>query len=241
MSGAAILRAEGLAVGYGSREVLRGVDLAVGEGEFWFFLGPNGSGKTTLVKALLGDLAPHGGKVVRDPSFRGRSSVGFIPQRCDLNPVLPTTVREFVSLGLAGLRVPRAQERARIGEALGKAGLEHLEARSYWTLSGGQRQRALIARALVRRPRLLFLDEPTNGLDPAVAASLTRTLARLHGDEGLTLIFVTHETALAERHATHAALIRAGRVEAGARSDVVTQRRLAELYAPANGSEEPSA
>jgi len=236
MSADAILCAEGLAVGYGGREVLRDVHLAVGPGEFWFFLGPNGSGKTTLVKALLGDLPLRAGRVIRDPAFRGRASVGFIPQRCDLNPALPTTVREFVSLGLAGLPVARGEETGRIGEALRKAGLEHLERRGYWTLSGGQRQRALIARALVRRPKLLLLDEPTNGLDPAMSASLTLTLAQLHREEGLTLIFVTHETELTERHAPHAALIRDGGVSAGTRAAVLTRQYLAALYEPTGGN-----
>lgn len=150
-----------------------------------------------------------------------------------MNPALPTTVREFVSLGLAGLRVSRAEEAECLNEALHKTGLPGFDDRSYWSLSGGQRQRALVARALVRRPKVLFLDEPTNGLDPAGSASLTQTLAQLHVGEGMTLIFVTHETALAERYATHAALIRDRRVSAGARSEVVTCQRLADLYAPA--------
>ncbi len=221
----ALLRADGISTGYGPRTVLKEVSLAVSPGEFWFFLGPNGEGKTTLVRALLGTLRPKEGRVVR-PSPSG---IGFVPQRVDLNAALPAAVSEIVELGLVGLRFGRTETEERIRLALDRVGLGGFEAKEYNSLSGGQRQRVLLARALARRPALLYLDEPTNGLDPASEESFLRELDRLRA-EGLALIFVTHQVALAARHATHVALFRGGRVAAGTRAELFTDARLAETY-----------
>jgi ABC-type cobalamin/Fe3+-siderophores transport system ATPase subunit len=142
----------------------------------------------------------------------GQEIVGFVPQRSDPNPTLPTTVREFVSLGLAGIRDEAAP---RIEEALGNVGLTGFARRSLWTLSGGERQRALVARALVRRPRLLLVDEPTNHLDPVAEHTLLESICDLHCREGLTVVFVTHDLALAGKYGSHVALFAGGEVRSG--------------------------
>src|SRR5918996_6507017 len=100
----AILKANSLALGYGRRVILREVTLAIRPGEFWFLLGPNGEGKTTFVRTVLGLMRPLAGRLWRHPDLTDRTHVGFVPQRCELNPTLPTTLREFVRLGLVGLR-----------------------------------------------------------------------------------------------------------------------------------------
>jgi ABC-type Mn2+/Zn2+ transport system ATPase subunit len=191
------------------------VSLDVHPGEFWFLIGPNGSGKTTLIRAILGWLAPQRGTIQSDPELAARDRVGFVPQSCELNPSLPTTVREFVSLGLVGSRVARRDRVRSLSWALERAGLGGLERASYWSLSGGQRQRALVARALVRQPRLLLLDEPTEGLDLASEESFLETLVELNHAEKLTILFVTHKLPLAARHATHVALFDRGHVRHG--------------------------
>lgn len=223
-------RLRDVAVGYGTRPVLASIDLEVYPGEFWFFLGPNGEGKTTLLKALLGALRPLRGAVEWHPDFADRRRWGFVPQRCDLNPTLPTTVREFVLLGLVGIQAGAAEKRARLEEALAAVGLAGLSGRSYWALSGGQRQRALVARALVRRPSLLVVDEPTTGLDLAAEEALLESLAALNRSQGMTVIFVTHELVTAARHATHAALFRRGGVRAGRVEEVFTESELEATY-----------
>jgi zinc transport system ATP-binding protein len=230
MSRDVVFRARGLDLGYGANRVLNGVDLEVRAGEFWFAIGPNGSGKTTLLRALLGLLRPQGGALERDATLCARERIGFVPQGCELNPALPTTVREFVSLGFVGCRIEHRERPERLAWSLEHAGLVGLERRSYWALSGGQRQRALVARALVRQPQILILDEPTEGLDVASEKTLMRILVELHRAHGLTLIFVTHKLALAGSYASHAALFEAGRVIAGPREVVLRRPEVERLF-----------
>jgi ABC-type Mn2+/Zn2+ transport system ATPase subunit len=225
-----ILRTTDLSVGYGRRVILEDVTLEVRQGEFWVFLGPNGSGKTTLIRAILQILRPRAGGVWLHPDHARREQIGFVPQRCDINPTLPTTVREFVLLGLVGIRVNRPDRATRLGRALERAGLSGLGDQSYWALSVGQRQRALVARALVREPSLLILDEPTSSLDLATEDAFLRFLADLNRVEGLTLLFVTHDLAIAARYATHLALFHSGRVETGPREQALNRAALERVY-----------
>jgi len=225
-----LLQTKSVSLGYGTRVVLEQVDLEVRRAERWFLIGPNGEGKTTLIRALLGSLAPRGGQLVLHPDLEGHRRVGFVPQRCDLNPSVATTVGEFVELGLAGLHVPKAERYERLDEALMYVGLGGLSASDYWSLSGGQRQRALLARALIRRPLLLIVDEPTNGLDWAAEESLLETLGRLNQEQHLTLVFVTHNLTLAQCHATHAAIFHKGTVRAGPAAEIITGAHLEKAY-----------
>jgi ABC-type Mn2+/Zn2+ transport system ATPase subunit len=225
-----IVRTAGLRLGYGRRVVLTHVDFRMRLGEFWFFLGPNGEGKTTLLRAILGILRPQTGQLWVHPELGQRQRIGFVPQRCDINPTLPTTVREFVLLGLVGIDTDRREAAVRLGWALERVGLGGLEGKDYWSLSGGQRQRALVARALVRRPSVLILDEPTNGLDLAAEDAVLRFLADLNHKQQQTLLFVTHNLAIAARYATHIALFHAGEVVSGSRQEVLNRQTLERTY-----------
>ena len=225
-----LLKTEGLHLGYGRLPVLQEVNLEIRPGEFWFFLGPNGTGKTTLLKALLEEIRPQRGRVLTAPELFRRGNLGFVPQRCDLNPTLSTTVREFVLLGLVGLRGHRRDREARLGWALDQVGLGGMAGKDYWSLSGGQRQRALVARALVRRPRILFLDEPTKGLDLAAEDALMQSLTDLNHRESLTVLFITHDLTLAARYASHVALFHNGKVEGGPIADAMNPEKLQTTY-----------
>jgi ABC-type Mn2+/Zn2+ transport system ATPase subunit len=225
-----IVRTAGLRLAYGRRVVLTHVDFQMRLGEFWFFLGPNGAGKTTLLRAILGTLRPQAGQLWVHPELGQRQRLGFVPQRCDINPTLPTTVREFVLLGLVGIDTDRREVALRLGWALERVGLDGLEGKDYWSLSGGQRQRALIARALVRRPSVLMLDEPTNGLDLAAEDAVLRCLAGLNREQRQTLLFVTHNLTIAARYATHIALFHAGEVVSGLRQEVLKRQILERIY-----------
>src|SRR5262249_47774655 len=135
-----VIKATGARLGYGRRIVLNEVCLEVHKGQFWFFVGPNAQGKTTLLKAILRRLRPQAGRIWMDRQLARGTHVGFVPQRCDWNPILPTTVREFVELGLVGIPTTGKDRAERLAWALAHVGLSGMEKRDYWTLSGGQRQ-----------------------------------------------------------------------------------------------------
>jgi ABC-type cobalamin/Fe3+-siderophores transport system ATPase subunit len=225
-----VLKMEGLSIGYGPRTILKDVNLEVRSGEFWFLLGPNGVGKTSLLRVLLGMAQPQRGHLSLHPEFGNRSLLGFVPQRCDLNPTLPTTVSEFVLLGLAGIGIGKAEESERLSWALEKMNLEEMRRRSYWSLSGGQRQRALVSRALVRRPKLLILDEPTKDLDLPSTYGLMESLQSLNRKEKLTVLFVTHDLTLAVRYCTHTALFGNGTLQTGVCRLVLNSEDLERAY-----------
>ena len=225
-----VAKAENLTLAYGAQTVLADLDLTIRAGEFWFCLGPNGAGKTTLMQALLGCIEPRQGRLWLHSQLASQLRLGFVPQRCDLNPALPTTVREFVQLGEVGLHLSRRERRERLAWALESVGLGHTARQSYWPLSGGQRQRALVARALIRHPRLLLLDEPTNNLDLPTSEGLLQLLATLNQRDGLTLFFIAHDVSIAARYATHALLLHGGRALSGRVDDILTSTHLSQLY-----------
>ncbi len=225
-----IVKTTRLSLAYGRRIVLENIDFELRQGEFCFFLGPNGSGKTTLIRAILGILRPQAGRLWLHENLARRERIGFVPQRCDLNPTLPTTVREFVLLGLVGIRATTKEQTERLEWALSRVGLEGMARRNYWSLSGGQRQRALVARALVRYPSLLILDEPTNGLDLSTEDMFLRFLAKLNQEESLTLLFVTHDVAIAARYATDIALFHSRTLESGTREKMLDRDTLERAY-----------
>jgi ABC-type Mn2+/Zn2+ transport system ATPase subunit len=225
-----LIRAEDLELGYRGLPVLRSVCFEVRAGERWFIVGPNGQGKTTLLRGVLGLLPADPSRLWRHPEKMSARRIGFVPQRCELNPTLPTMVREFVLLGLVGLRVGRRERKIRLDHALHRVGLRDRVDSDYWALSGGQRQRALLARALIRRPDVLLLDEPTAGLDLSGRYTLMQELRDLNESEGITLLFVTHDVRLAAEHATHLALVHEGAVRADAREQILHPEILGPAY-----------
>lgn len=207
-----LLGCRDLTCGRGGRAVLRGVDLSIEPAQSWLVAGPNGAGKSTLIATLLGTLAPLGGEVLPALCF-DRRGLGFVPQESPVVVPLPVTVAEFVGAGLAGIRSP--QPEAAIQQALLQLGIEALATQDLRRLSVGQRRRAFVARALVREPRLLVLDEPLANLDPGTAERLCSDLDRLRVRWALTVVHVGHELALARRFATHVAFVADGSVQSG--------------------------
>jgi zinc transport system ATP-binding protein len=224
-----VLRISEVSFSFSGRPVLQDVNLEIHSGDFWFLLGTNGVGKTTLLRMVLGLISPDSGSLWLDPKY-GRKGLGYVPQRCDWNPHMPTTVQEFVRLGLVGSDAGLGEREHRLATALETVGLADMGRRAYAELSGGQRQRALIARALVRRPQLLLLDEPTNGLDPAVEEGVLKLLVDLNSGRHLTLLLVTHDLDLASRHATHVALFHGGGVVSGPRAEMLNEANIRRVF-----------
>ncbi|PZR53682.1 ABC transporter ATP-binding protein [Xylanimonas oleitrophica] len=208
-AGAPLIEARGVHVRLGSSHVLRGVDLAVRPGEVVALLGANGSGKSTLVRSLVGVLTPSAGEVRVPPAHR----VGYVPQRVSAGSGVPSTAEEVVASGLLHprrLRLPRGW-RARVHEALDQVGLADRAHDATGLLSGGQQQRVLIARALVRRPDVLVLDEPVAGVDHPSQEQFATTMRSLVAD-GLTVLVVLHELGELAPLVTRAVVLRHGRV-----------------------------
>jgi zinc transport system ATP-binding protein len=186
--------------------VLIDVDLHVERGASLVVIGPNGGGKTTLLKILLGLLSGYTGEVrvegllPREARARG-DIVGWVPQRTGFNWGFPATLREMVEMGLLGRtglwRRPSSEERRYVDQILGALEIDQLAARRIGELSGGQQQRAILARALVPRPRILMLDEPTVGVDAPGRQLLLDALERVKRDFGVTLAIVSHDLRMA--------------------------------------------
>jgi zinc transport system ATP-binding protein len=203
--------------GYGpGRLVLEHVDLELGQGEFAAVAGPNGGGKTTLVRVILGLERPGSGKALLygEPAQRysRRRALGYLAQRSEVGGDAPATVREVVSAGrLAPGRLVgglRRRDRELVDESIARVGLEQFGDRPLRTLSGGMQQRAFIAKALAAEPSLLVLDEPTTGVDAESQESIAGLLADLHGELGVTIVYVSHEFGAVEHHVERLVLVR---------------------------------
>ncbi len=186
-----LISAQGLTFRHGERLVLDGVNLDLNPGQLLALVGPNGSGKTSLIRLLLGLARPEDGSIGR---LAGNVSVGYVPQRTRLDADVPATVTEVVASGLLNhpIRRSRAERQARVKQAIADVGLADREKSQMGRLSGGQQQRVLIARAIVRDPDLLVLDEPVAGVDAESQRAFHDVLAAqlLHGT---SVLLVSHE------------------------------------------------
>lgn len=178
----ALLSARGLCLRRAGVNVIDGIDIDIGPGEIVTLIGPNGAGKTTLVRLLLGLETPDRGTIVRRPGL----VVGYAPQRFDLDRAIPMTVARFLALS----RPPADTDFAAI---LGEVGAGGLISRQITALSGGELQRVILARALVRRPQLVVLDEPVRGVDYLGEADLYQLISRIRSERGLGVLLVSHD------------------------------------------------
>jgi zinc transport system ATP-binding protein len=177
-----LIEARDISVDLQGVEVLSHVTMGLTEGEIVTILGPNGSGKSTLLRALLGIVPVKSGTVARAPGLR----LGYVPQRLAVDASLPMTVRRFLSL-------PHRVTDADAAQALVRVGLDDIGGRQMAGLSGGQFQRVLLARALLSRPQLLVLDEPTQGLDQPGEAAFYRLIAEVRAETGAGVLMVSHD------------------------------------------------
>ena len=225
-----LITLEALSIGYNSQPVMSAISFSIQRGSFTAILGANGSGKSTLLKTLLG----------LQPAIAGRIRIagapmifGYVPQTIQFDPLYLLTGLDVALMGVyqrvgPGRFVPPG-ERAFVRACLTATGAEGFARQRFAELSGGQRQRVLIARALATRPTVLVLDEPTAGVDAAATHALLEFISRIHKEQKLTILLVTHDLPLVRKHAQQIVWLHQGRVLTGAAAELLSPERMAEI------------
>ncbi len=228
----------------GGRTIWDGVELRVERGEFVGLLGENGSGKSTMLKVLLGALQLQRGSatVLGSPAGERNAEIGYLPQRPGFGAGLRLRGRDIVRLGLdgdrwglplgvgAGAAERRRSARARVAEAIEMVGASGYAERPIGQCSGGEQQRLLIAQALVRRPRLLLLDEPLDSLDLPNQAAVAALVGGICREAGVAVLLVAHDVNPLLGYLDRVAYLAGGRAVAGTVEEVVTSEVLSALY-----------
>lgn len=179
-----LIQATGINVTRGGKEILSNVETIVRAGEVVTLIGPNGAGKTTVVRVILGLMKADGGTVIRRPGL----VIGYMPQRLTIDPTLPLTVGRFLALGAK--RGGHAGDRAAVLDEVGAGAVMETPLHD---VSGGEFQRILLARALLRDPDLLVLDEPSQGIDINGQAELYRLITRIRDQRRCGVLMVSHD------------------------------------------------
>ncbi|NKB34701.1 MAG: zinc ABC transporter ATP-binding protein ZnuC [Pseudomonadales bacterium] len=177
-----LIAAQGINKALNSRNILQGIDLEIEEGQIVTLIGPNGAGKTTLVRILLGLIAADTGAVHKRPNLR----IGYMPQRVQLESTLPITVHRF-------LRLANPPSNKEIEASLSQLNITHLAQQQVISISGGELQRVLLARALLRKPHLLILDEPAQGVDIAGQAELYELISEIRHENKCSVLMISHD------------------------------------------------
>ena len=219
-----ILEIKNLTVRYNDHVILNHLNFWVNSGEIVAIIGPNGSGKTTLLKAILG-LIPHQGEVT---IFGGSprlalDNIGYVPQRLDFDRTFPLTVNEF-------LNFIKVKNRSWREEVLREVGVNTFMDKRLGELSGGQLQRLLIAKALLKEPKLLMLDEATSGVDIAAEMTFFELIEHLNNTHNVTIMLISHEVQMVYKFATQILCLNKDLVCNGRPKEAITKEVLEKLY-----------
>ena len=219
-----ILEIKNLTVKYDGHVILNELNFWVNSGEIVAIIGPNGSGKTTLLKAILG-LIPHQGevKIFGGPPKLALSEIGYVPQRLEFDRTFPLTVEEF-------LNFMKVKNRAWRDEVLHEAGVDAFTGKRIGELSGGQLQRLLIAKALLKEPKLLMLDEATSGVDVAAEMTFLELIEHLNKIHKVTIMLISHEVQMVYKFATQILCLNKDLVCDGTPKEAITKEVLERLY-----------
>lgn len=228
-----VLAVRRVSVAFSGRSVLTDIDFVLEPGEFCGLIGANGSGKTTLLRTILGFVTPSSGSVTIDGGGK-LASVGYVPQKFALDPYMPMRARDLVALGLDGQRMgvplPSQGRRRKVDEMLDAVDAVQFGDQRIGSLSGGQQQRVLIAHALIRRPRLLMLDEPLANLDMRSVAGIVALLRRLSREFRTTVLLSAHDMNPLLSVMDRIVYLAHGRAASGSTDAVVRTEVLSRLY-----------
>ena len=211
-----LVNIEDVSFSYGDTHVLRHVTFPIKSEDFLAIIGPNGSGKTTLIKIILGLLNPSEGRIrifgEDAEGFTRWEKLGYVPQKAThVDPFFPVSVREVVEMGMVySHKFYRSQKEdieKSIQRALNRVGMESYKDWRIGKLSGGQQQRVFIARAIVNQPRILFLDEPTTGVDAETQERFYEMLDNFNKKESITIVLVTHDIGVVNKHVSQVACL----------------------------------
>ena len=228
-----VLAVHQASVSLSGRTILTDIDFSLEAGEFCGLIGSNGSGKTTLLRTILGFVKPTGGDVTIDRGD-GTAAVGYVPQKFAFDPYMPLRARDLVALGLDGNRLgvplPSRSRRDKVDEMLDAVEATPFADQRLGSLSGGQQQRVLIAHALIRRPRLLLLDEPLANLDMRSVAGIVALLRRLLRELQTTVLLSAHDMNPLLSVMDRIVYLANGRAASGSTGAVVRTEVLSQLY-----------
>jgi zinc/manganese transport system ATP-binding protein len=230
------LTVDRLSLAFPGRRVLQEVSFSLAQGAFCGLIGSNGSGKTTLLRTILGFQAAQSGeaRIGGIAGARGRSSVGYVPQKILLDADMPLRARDLVALGLdgnrLGLPLPSRARAQRVEEMLQAVDALGFADQRVGNLSGGQQQRVLIAHALIRRPRLLLLDEPLANLDVRAVADIVALLRRVATEDNITVLVSAHDMNPLLSTMDRIVYLANGRAASGTTEAVVRSEVLSALY-----------
>ena len=229
-----ILDTKGLRKVFGARPAVNGIDFSLGEGEFVGLLGPNGAGKTTTIKMLTGLIKMTGGHISyygKDflvyPNY-AKKFIGVVPQQSNVDRDLTAYENLYLHTILHG--VPRDERAGKIDEALEFAGLRQYRESQVKVLSGGMKRRLVIVRALLHDPKILFLDEPTVGLDPQIRRSLWDLIIKVNQQKGTAILLTTHYIEEAEKLCSRVVIIDEGKIIAEGKPVSYTHLTLPTIY-----------
>lgn len=230
-----VVETRNLSVNFGKYCVIKDISFSVKKLEFLTIVGPNGGGKTTLIKTILGLIEPTNGEIKVfgvSPKELNYKDIGYVPQIKTIDRSFPAKVYELVATGLTGKWsfLCTKEIRREVRDVLAFCGIEHLENRQVNKLSGGELQRVFLARSIIRKPRLLLLDEPATGIDTLAETDFSVLLETLQKDSQTTIIMVTHDWEYAFYHSTSVLLLSRIIISFGPPKQVFTEENVQKTF-----------
>lgn len=229
------VKIDDLTVAYDYKPVLWDIDLVIPEGVLMAIVGPNGAGKSTLIKAILGIIEPIAGSVsiYGKPYKEQRSLVAYVPQKGSVDWDFPTTALDVVMMGTYGelgwIKRPRKKQKKEALESLEKVGMLPYKNRQISQLSGGQQQRVFLARALVQKASIYFMDEPFQGVDATTEIAIINMLKELR-KEGKTVIVVHHDLQTVPEYFDWVTFLNVKKIATGPVKDIFNDENLTYTY-----------